>query len=102
MVRVASAALAILVSAALPAAAEPPCPARQTVIDYLQREFHESPVATGTANNGGMIEVLTNSAGTTRTILITMPDGNTCMVAAGQSWRTLSTTTAARPTDPGA
>ncbi len=104
MVRVASAALAALlaVAAAQPAAAEPSCTTRQTVLDYLAREYHEAPVAMGTANNGGLVEILTNSAGSTWTILITMPDGMTCMIAAGHDWRALTTTTAARPTDPGA
>jgi hypothetical protein len=43
----------------------------------------------GLANNGGVIEVLRSPDSATFTIVITMPDGQSCMIAAGQSWETL-------------
>ena len=75
------------VAAALPAHGQQPCPERQTVVDYLMQEFDEAPVAMGLANSGGLIEVLTNGQGNTWTILITTPDGRSCMIAAGQGWQ---------------
>ena len=78
-----------------------PCPERQTVIDYLMQEFDEAPVAMGLANSGGLIEVLTNGQGNTWTILITTPDGRSCMVAAGRGWQDLPETVPATA-DPGA
>jgi hypothetical protein len=76
--------------AALPAAAaERACPQHQAVIDELRVKYDEAPVAMGLASNGGVIEVFATGEGSTWTILITMPDGSTCMVATGQAWETL-------------
>jgi hypothetical protein len=43
----------------------------------------------GLANNGGVIEVMRSPGNATFTIVITMPDGQSCMIAAGQSWESL-------------
>ena len=74
---------------ALPAAAQqqqPFCSARTQLIGQLANQYSEVPVAMGLASNGGVIEVLTAKSGLTWTIVITMPNGTTCMVAAGESW----------------
>jgi hypothetical protein len=65
------------------------CGQRATVLDYLSAKFSEKPVAMGVAANGGLIEVLTSNEGTTFTIIVTMPEGETCMVAAGESWESV-------------
>ena len=72
------------------------CGARATVLHYLSANYSEKPVAMGVAANGGLIEVLTSKEGNTFTIIVTMPEGDTCMVAAGQSWESL-TDSLARP-----
>ena len=38
------------------------------------------------ANNGGVVEVLSSKTGSSWTIIITMPNEPTCMVAAGENW----------------
>ena len=43
----------------------------------------------GLTNKGAVVEVLTNQNGTTWTIIITMPNGVSCMVAAGEGWETI-------------
>ena len=43
----------------------------------------------GLANSGGVIEVLSSKTGESWTIIITMPDGNTCLIAAGENWEAL-------------
>ena len=43
-------------------------------------------MAIGLANNGGVIEVLSSQTGTSWTIIITMPNGTSCMIAAGENW----------------
>ena len=43
----------------------------------------------GLANNGGVIEVLRATDQATFTIIIPMPDGISCMIAAGESWESL-------------
>jgi hypothetical protein len=62
------------------------CPQRANVTEYLAKNYHEAPVAMGLANNGGVIEIFSSGDGTTWTILLTMPNGQTCMVAAGTGW----------------
>jgi hypothetical protein len=38
-----------------------------------------------------VVEILTSGPGSTFTIIVTMPNGMTCMVAAGNSWENLVT-----------
>ena len=84
--------LAALVAAflwAAPAAAQYPCAERSGIIDDLATKYSEAPVAMGLVNNGGVIEVLATSDGTTWTIIITMPNGVSCILAAGESWEAI-------------
>ena len=62
------------------------CPPRHEVEAYLASEYQERPVASGIANNGGVIEVFASDELGTWTIIITMPTGLSCMIAAGQDW----------------
>ena len=59
------------------AIAAPPmsCSPRPDVLSQLAQKFKEAPVAVGLANNGGLLEGLTNGTGATWTIIITMPHG---------------------------
>lgn len=77
--------------AALPgaASAQDSCTTRPEVGSYLLNEFSESPVALGVANNGSLIEVFASHDRTTWTIMLTQPDGTSCLVAAGQAWENL-------------
>ena len=43
----------------------------------------------GLANNGGVIEILSSKTGNSWTIILTMPNGTTCMIAAGENWESL-------------
>ncbi len=93
---IAAAALAAVLAAApapapapAAAAAQDRCAERRTVVAFLADAYGEAPVGRGVANNGGPIEVFAAADGATWTILITMPDGAACMVAAGHSWERL-------------
>ena len=66
------------------------CEQRGTILAYLSRQYSEAPVAMGVAENGGLIEVLTSRDGQTFTIIVTSPDGETCMVAAGEGWQAIA------------
>lgn len=66
-----------------------PCTSRPEIISHLAGKYSEAPVAMGIANNGGVVEILTSDNGTTWTIIITMPNGMACLVAAGKSWEKL-------------
>jgi hypothetical protein len=82
-------ALAALTFAA-PALADGPsgpvCDARKEVLGHLSGKYSENPVALGLATNGGVVELLTANDGKTWTIVITLPNGQTCLVAAGENW----------------
>lgn len=79
------AALLLLPGAAL---AEPrACGKRAEVVSQLAERFQESSVALGLASNGGLLEVLTSGNGATWTIILTMPNGVSCLVAAGKDWQ---------------
>ena len=40
----------------------------------------------GLSNNGGVVEILTSPEGDTWTIIITMPNGLSFLIAAGENW----------------
>jgi len=53
------------------------------------QEVRRGPVAIGVTNKGGLVEVLTTGDGNTWTIIVSMPNGTSCMVAAGEGWRSM-------------
>ena len=71
----------------IPAAAhaEPQCNTRDKVLSQLKELYGEDPIALGVTHNGGLIEVLSN--GKTFSIIISSPQGMSCLVAAGEGWR---------------
>jgi hypothetical protein len=40
-------------------------------------------------NSGGLVEVLSDGKGGTWTIIVTTPQGMSCLVAAGEGWRNM-------------
>jgi hypothetical protein len=71
------------------ASAQPQCDKRDKVLGLLADKYKEAPVALGVTNNGGLVEVLSTNEGTTWSIIVTAPDGKSCLVAAGEGWRAL-------------
>ena len=89
--------LAALVAAfSLPASAQHQCNTRESVMALLANRYRESPVAVGVTNTGGLVEVLASKDGSTWTIIVTTPQGMSCLVAAGEGWRSI----APGPADP--
>lgn len=84
---------AMLPASLLPAQASIPaqsvCAERDVLLSSLQREYSENPTAIGLASNGSVIELLTTPDGQTWTILMTRPDGTSCVIAAGEAWEAL-------------
>lgn len=78
--------LALVATPAPVAAQSPACTQRAEVIGHLSNKYAEKPVALGLANNGGVLEVLSSKKNGSWTIIITMPSGVSCMVAAGENW----------------
>jgi hypothetical protein len=69
--------------------AAPLCGKRDDVVAQLSKKYKEAPAAVGLANGGALVEVLTSEDGATWTIVVSSPDGTTCLVAAGQEWQAL-------------
>ncbi len=65
------------------------CDLRAKVIGHLAQKYKEAPVAIGVTSSGGLIKVLTTGDGGTWTIILSNPNGTSCLVAAGEGWRAL-------------
>lgn len=82
----------LLVTASTPASTQTPqymCMERSDALKQLSTQYSEAPVAMGIANNGGVLEILVSQTGNSWTIMVTMPSGISCLVAAGNSWESL-------------
>jgi len=67
------------------AQAEMLCGERDQIIGELKKTWEEDRTAIGLSNNGGVLEVFSSEQGTW-TLLLTMPEGKTCMIGAGEHW----------------
>ncbi len=68
---------------------QPQCNERENVLALLAKKYQEIPIAAGVTNTGGLVEVLQDPDGDTWTIIVTTPQGMSCLVAAGEGWRTM-------------
>ena len=88
--RLRDSALRLMISSKLmlssPAAAQNSCGPREAVLELLTGQYDEATVAIGLATTGGVIEVLASDDGRTWTIMMTSPDGTSCVVASGEAW----------------
>ena len=62
------------------------CAERAKVIERLAEKYGETRQSMGLHQNNGVLEVYASSETGTWTILVTMPNGLSCLIAAGQSW----------------
>jgi hypothetical protein len=74
-----------LCSTSLAHAGTPRCAPHADMLLVLAKQYGEAPQAIGLVNGDRVIEVLSSKAGTF-TILVTQPDGMTCILAAGQEF----------------
>ncbi len=65
------------------------CARRANVIGHLAKQYKEAPVAIGVTSTGSLVEVLSTGDGTTWTIILSNPNGTSCLIAAGEDWRTM-------------
>jgi len=59
---------------------------RTVVVKQLLDKHSEKPVGMGIATNGGVIELFSSNDGATWTLIMTMPNGKSVMLGAGQDW----------------
>ena len=78
-------AAVIVTALSLPATAQTVCGERAKFLKHLSSGYSEAPVAMGLVSNGSILEVLASKKGSW-TIIVTRPDGTSCVVAAGEAW----------------
>lgn len=67
--------------------AQVPCGARDEVVKVLKESYGERAMAHGIAHSGSLAEVFISPRGTW-TIIATSPNGISCMIGSGESWKT--------------
>ena len=91
-IKMIGAAVTLIALSAIPASAaggSPLCGSRPDLLKELSKRYSEEPVAVGLSSNGSLIEVLTSDSGSTWTIMISQPNGSSCLIAAGEGWEEL-------------
>ena len=64
------------------------CGSRADFIKALSDKYQETGKALGIAGQVNLVEIFASKAGTW-TILVTTPEGKSCIIAAGSSWEDL-------------
>ena len=62
------------------------CGLRSDIAAELKQTHEENPIALGVTSVGTVMELWTARDGETWTLLVTLPDGSSCVVGAGQDW----------------
>ena len=79
-------AVGLLMAATAAASAQFACLPHGKLVDLLDGRYSEQRVAVGLESNGRLFEVFAADDGSTWTMVITTPDGASCVVAAGLEW----------------
>ncbi|MBI4185213.1 MAG: hypothetical protein HY521_14575 [Proteobacteria bacterium] len=64
------------------------CGEREQIAKALAQSYEEHPIARGLASGGVMIEVLAAESGSF-TVLLTRPNGLSCLITAGEYWESV-------------
>ena len=62
------------------------CAERTMVVKRLEERYGETLRSMGLQQSTGLVEIYSSETTGTWTILMTRPDGTTCLLAAGQLW----------------
>lgn len=81
------------------AQAQAACAARDQVISRLETKYGESRQSIGLAPNNGVFEVYASAETGTWTIVMTQPNGVTCLVASGSAFEALAELAVAKGDD---
>lgn len=71
------------------------CLDRAKLLERLDVRFQEAPIARGLMQTGGVLEALSSADGSTWSLVVTHPNGMSCLVASGRYWQEIA------PTAPG-
>ena len=64
-----------------------PCKDRGALSEELKTDHAEKPIGLGVMNAGTVVELWNSLDGATWTLLLTMPNGTSCIVSAENGWR---------------
>jgi hypothetical protein len=62
------------------------CAEREMVVGRLADRYGESPQGIGLGQDNSVLEVFASAETGTWTILVTLPNGLSCLVASGEAW----------------
>jgi hypothetical protein len=79
-------AAGFLMAATAAASAQSACLPHGKLVDLLDGRYSEQRIAVGLESNGRLFEIFSTTDGATWTMVITTPDGASCIVAAGLEW----------------
>ena len=65
------------------------CDDRSTIVSSLSNDYKETRNSIGLANTGSVVEVFSATDGSW-SLVVTRPDGISCLVAAGKNWESLT------------
>jgi hypothetical protein len=71
--------------AAPASSAENICGKRDDIVSRLESGYQEYNSAMGMSTNGGLVELYTSENGTW-TLMLSQPNGVSCLIAAGENW----------------
>ncbi len=86
MIKLGLALLIVLVP--ISAQARQHCTSRVNLLNHLKSVYGEEPTATGLTANGLMLEVIVSDKGSW-TLILTTPQGVSCLLGTGQNWTQL-------------
>ena len=75
------------------------CAPRPAVLEKLTDQFGETRQSIGLAAQGSVMEVFASAETGSWTIIVTLPNGMACLIAAGQSFEALAEVLPARGKD---
>jgi hypothetical protein len=65
------------------------CDDRMTIVSSLSDDYKETRNSIGLANSGSVVEVFTSNNGSW-SMIVTRPDGISCLIAVGRNWESLT------------
>ncbi len=92
-------ALTLMMAAATltnPANAQTVCLAHGDLVKQLSTRYAEEPMGIGLANDGTVMQLFASKDGNTWTLVRTLPDGTSCLMAGGEAWADVPTPVAGR------
>lgn len=66
------------------------CMPREKAAAILGKRYKERPVGMGLASNGTVLELYHREDGASWTMIMTRPDGMSCVMATGKSWNSFA------------